>query len=180
MAGKTIVMEKSFEEFSEEKRAAYVADAEAKGKEVNEKSVNKRIARDYLKMFASDEVNLNLVAPIAEAIKTLFTVSRSSKGSRSTPKSAISSAIKALLTDNGSVTEQEVFMTSTELGGGWGRAEMKNFIKSQIKCAPEDRLWITLSNTPGEPMGSYELIASGPDAPEGWEGYVPVDTEIDL
>lgn len=181
MASKSIVMEKSFEEFAQEKTAEYVADAKEKGKEVNDKKVEKRVARDYLKMFVADEKNLEVVPEISDALTTLFKVTRKdSTGTRSTPKAVIVKAIRDILLNDGEITEQEVFLKSMELGGGWGRSEMKNFIKNNIKCAPEDRLWITMVNTPGEPMGTYTVVGSGPDAPEGWEGYVPVDTEIDL
>lgn len=180
MAAKKIVMGQSFEDFTEEHKAQYEKVAEAKGKEVNPSRIGKRIARSYLQDFTANGENLDLVEEIREALVTLFgKATRRSSGERSTPKAVIGKAILGML-KAGPVSEQEVFMTSMELGGGWGRAEMKNFIKNSIKCGPEDRVWIALETTPGEPMGAYTVVGEGPDAPVDWEGYVPVDTEIDL
>lgn len=181
MATKKIVMGQSFEDFTVDQKAIHVAKAEEKGKVPNDNDISYRIARDYLKDFTAVEENLDLVPEIKEALSRMFATQRrtSSGGVRSTPKAVIGKAILGML-KAGPVSEQEVFMTSMELGGGWGRAEMKNFIKNNIKCGPEDRVWITLETTAGEPMGIYTVAGSGPDAPVDWEGYVPVDTEIDL
>lgn len=178
-----IVMQVTFEEYTETRTAHYVALAEEKGKEANAKDTSYKVARDYLKEFTADEKNLEVVPEIAEALSRLFKTVRSAsgpKGPKATPKSAIRSAILAMISVE-PVSEQEVFMTSMELGNAWGRVEMKDFIKHNLKgVAPEDRAWVTFETVEGDTMGSYVLKGTGPEAPEGWEGYVPVDTEVDL
>lgn len=64
-----------------------------------------------------------------------------------------------------------------ELWAGYklGRAEMRKIRVNLIKKAekPEDRMWIDFD--PG--TGVYTLVGVGPDAPEGWTGYIPVDVK---
>ena len=179
---KGIKMGQSFEDFTEERIAAYREASEEKGKEFNEAAAAKKVAKDYLKEFVADEDNLEIVAPIKEALISLFKSVRATMapGSRATAKNIIRRRIRDMLVESGAITEQDVFMTSMELGSSWGRAEMKDFIKSCIRTAPEDRVWIELENKPDEPMGSYVVIATGPDAPENWEGFMPVDEVVEL
>lgn len=178
---KQVQMEKAFDQFSEERLAAYREQAEAKGNEFKQNSAERKVARDYLKEFTANEANLSIVPEIADALKRLFGArSGGDHGSVSTPKSKIRNAIRDALLENGMISEAEVFNTSVNMGGGWGRAEMKSAIKTFIKADPADRLWVELQMSPDEPMGQYVLVGSGPDAPKGWEGYLPTETEVDL
>lgn len=43
------------------------------------------------------------------------------------------------------------------------------------RCKPEERVWMAIDEINDE----YHLLGVGPDAPEGWDGYVPAD-EKDL
>lgn len=71
-----------------------------------------------------------------------------------------------------SVTEDEVWAQFK-----LGRAEMrKKTIMAIKKAAPEDRVWVSF-----EPAsGTYILQSIGPDAPDGWLGYVPLEKERDM
>ena len=53
-----------------------------------------------------------------------------------------------------------------------GRAEMKKKALFTLKKGePEDRRWIAFDAD----AGTYTLLASGANPPEGWEGYIPED-----
>jgi hypothetical protein len=175
-------MDQSFEDFTEERMAIYRESSEEKGKEFHEEAAAKKIAKEYLREFVADDDNLEIVAPIKEALTKLFKTVRaiSAPGSRATAKNIIRRKIKDMIVEAGAINESDVFMTSMGLGSSWGRAEMKDFIKSCIRTAPEDRVWIELENKPDEPMGSYVVIGTGPDAPEGWEGFMPVEEVVEL
>lgn len=179
---KQIKVNVSYDEFATERIAQINSEAEAKGKELKPGVAERRTARAYLKEVVAIEANAEPLEAVLEALKILFPtrVRKERTGSRGTPKAKIREAIKGMILGEGTISEQEVFMSSMELGSAWGRSEMKDFIKASIKTAPEDRIWVELLNQPGEPMGTYVLKGTGPDAPEGWEGYVPVDTEVDL
>jgi hypothetical protein len=58
-----------------------------------------------------------------------------------------------------------------------GRRECRVFIKNGLrKAAPADRLWISFN----EEKGIYTLVGTGANPPANWEGYVPVDTKVEL
>lgn len=179
---KGIKMDQSYEDFTKERMAIYREASEKKGKEFNEEAAARKIAKEYLKEFVADEDNLDIVAPIKEALIKLFKTLRSvgAPGSRATAKNIIRRKIRDLIVEEMSIDEATVFTTSMGLGSSWGRSEMKDFIKSCIRTAPEDRIWIELENTPDEPMGSYVVKGTGPDAPEGWEGFMPVEEVVEL
>ena len=56
-----------------------------------------------------------------------------------------------------------------------GRKEMRGICVNLIKKAktPEERRWIAFDVEEGE----YMLMGEGPDAPEGWTGYVPATVD---
>ena len=57
-----------------------------------------------------------------------------------------------------------------------GRAEMRKKILLAIKKAePADRVWVSFDREAAQ----YILVGTGPEAPEGWEGYVPMDAEAE-
>ena len=70
----------------------------------------------------------------------------------------------------GSITDIELFKEFKV-----GAERMRFFIIKMIKDAqPEDRIWVKF-NTETE---AYDFVATGPDVPEGWDGYLPKDESI--
>jgi hypothetical protein len=78
----------------------------------------------------------------------------------------------SFITDKKSVSEDIVFKEFKV-----GRKECANIIKKHLrKVEPHDRVWIAFdANT-----GIYTVKGVGTNPPAGWNGYVPVDEEIEL
>ncbi len=94
-------------------------------------------------------------------------------GTRMATRITSKDVIAELFLEQGSVTEDEIWGEHK-----LGRAEMRKIRVNLIKkSAPAERVWIDFNAE----EGVYTLMSEGPDAPEGWTGYRPVDIEdIDL
>jgi len=94
-------------------------------------------------------------------------------GTRMATRATSKDVIAELFQEQGTVTEDEIWSEHK-----LGRAEMRKIRVNLIKkSAPANRIWIDFNAE----EGTYDLVAEGPEAPEGWTGYRPVDVEdIDL
>ena len=131
-------------EFNEKKKVAAQAYAKRKAD-----------AKAIIKTFLADKESQRLTPETRNAIEYLI-----GTGVRSV-RAGVSSALKELLI-LGPVSTIDIF-TKFE----YGKPTMESKIRNFIKAKPEDRIWVALEN------GNYLIKGIGPDAPEGWTGYVP-------
>lgn len=81
----------------------------------------------------------------------------------------IVAALKSLFVSGNTATEDDAW-TKLRLD----RSSMRKKCVLAIKKAkPEERLWVSFNST----TGLYTLEGEGPNPPEGWLGYVPVDVD---
>lgn len=73
--------------------------------------------------------------------------------------------ILATLAGAGSMTDLDCFKTFNK-----GPAEMREIMKYGIReVKPSERVWIEFED------GTYTVVATGEEAPEDWDGYLPSD-----
>jgi hypothetical protein len=95
---------------------------------------------------------------------------RTSTKRRGPSRKAVADALRNAFLERESLTEMEIFKEFK-----LGRPEMLNRIRSFIKVKDaEDRVWITFD----EDAETYNLVETGPNPPEGWDGYLPNDEEL--
>lgn len=78
----------------------------------------------------------------------------------------------SLLKEKGTVSEDVVFKELKI-----GRKECAGYIRNNLrKVKPVDRVWIAFDPK----IGLYTVKGKGEKAPQGWNGYIPIDEKIDL
>lgn len=176
------IVKMSYSDFYDQESARIIEQAKQTKKETSESAIRRKVAKEYLSQFAAVPENLELVPEIKEPLEILF------KGVRATSSLSPRGAVKNLVMDLlkkaiDPVNEQAIFEESLKMGGAWGRAEMKRFMRDCVNTEPQERLWIEfIPAKDGGYIGAYQVVATGPDAPTGWTGYMPtVDNKaVDL
>jgi len=124
-------------------------------------------AKEYLRQSGILD---DLDADIKEAIEAVAKISGRGGAQPGAPRtSPVVSCINELV-ERGFMTDVECFMEFKK-----GPAEMRSLMKYAVrKMSPEDRVWIEFKND------QYTVVAIGEDEPEDWDGYRPVETEMDI
>lgn len=124
--------------------------------------VKRDAARKIVREFLSTCEDVALKSAI-----TLFVGS----GQRSSGSNGINNLLYKAFKTNGSLTEMEVFKQFHI-----GRPDMKNKIRIFIKFmpTPEDRIWVSFNPE----TEVYTMDGTGPNPPEGWDGYVIVEEDV--
>lgn len=150
-------MNKTLAEVREELNASLPVDAKDRRDKVR---VNG--AKLFLRQFVSE-----FDGDIKEAVSVLAgTGKRGGGAGRVSPKKAILSA----LVEAGTMTDLECFKEFKK-----GPSEMREIMKFAIReVEPEDRVWISFNDD------EYTVEATGEDAPEDWDGYMPADESEDI
>jgi len=117
---------------------------------------NQKKAKDILSSFVNS--NPDLPSEVLEAMKYLAGAGKAAR----VAKPGVNNLLKDLFLEKGSVSAIEIFEKFE-----FGRPTMEQKIRTFIKSAPEDRIWIAFES------GSYVVKGHGAEAPEGWTGYVP-------
>lgn len=124
---------------------------------------NQAKAKETLKSFLSTKPDLP--TEVEEAIKYLSGAGKTERVSRP----GVNDVLRAALIEAGSagLSAIEIFEKFE-----FGRPTMEQKIRTFIKAKDEnDRLWVAFED------GIYRIMGEGPEAPEGWTGYLPVAKE---
>lgn len=121
---------------------------------------SKKIIREWMNGGFIEDVREN--ADFKEAVRFYIGTGRGSGGKRS----QIYNEILALLQEG--PVKDTVFFEKY----GYGRTEMHNFIKFNIKdVTPDERVWVAFDEAEEE----YYIFDECENIPENWVGYVPKD-----
>ena len=72
--------------------------------------------------------------------------------------------------EEGALHENELF-TNYKVG----RTEARTMFNSFLKVKPENRIWIAFDRE----TETYAIKGKGAEMPEGWDGYVPADVQVE-
>jgi len=89
---------------------------------------------------------------------------------------ALKDIVRGLFTNVGDIVDELTVYGEIQLGRPQMQFRTAELIK---KSEPENRPWISFVIPEGQKLGVYTLVAIGPDAPEGWDGFVPTETKKD-
>lgn len=87
----------------------------------------------------------------------------SGSGQRAARTSSVVNVLRERLLEKGVMSGVEIF-TEFEYGTPTMKSKVRDLIK---KAEPEDRVWVAFEG------GNWVVKGTGPDAPEGWDGYMP-------
>jgi len=141
--------------------AAEAAKAERKAK----RDAQKAIVADYLKE------NANVLDDKVVAAIQFFCGGGKRQSRSGGSRNGLSSKLKELFMTGEPVSEMDIFK-AFKIGRPETHAHIRSFIKN-VKNV-DDRIWVAFDNE----TETYSLVAVGAEVPEGWEGYVPANTEI--
>lgn len=142
--------------------AAEAAKAERKAK----RDAQKAIVAKYIAETELDE-------EVKAAIQFFCGGGKRSGGGRRAggTRNGLSSQLKAAFMAGEPVSEMEIFK-AFKIGRPETHAHIRSFIKN-VKNV-DDRIWVTFDPE----SETYSLVGEGAEAPEGWTGYKPAETEI--
>ena len=116
-----------------------------------------------LKEFADKSGNQDVVAAMKLIKPSLYGLSAGRSGG-----SSIADKFVAMVVERKQINEEEVFKVFKI-----GRKEAGSMIRKVLKKAePAKRRWIQYNKE----KGTYTFRGEQKDAPQGWEGFVPVET----
>lgn len=142
-----------FHNMTEEEKVAYNEKKKVAAAKYKERQAE---AKATIKEFIA-EAGDDLPSEVKEAIQYLI-----GSGKRQA-RAKVTNVLRETLLENGTMTGLEVY-TAFE----YGTPTMKTKVRELIKNAePEDRVWVAFES------GNWVVKGTGPEAPEGWDGYMP-------
>jgi len=143
-------VEKTPEEIKAEKKARR-----------DERNAAKKLVRNFM-------TENDLPEEVTDALNMLISF-KIRKGRSGISKASKTQLIAEKLREQKSMSELELFQ-EFKVGRQAMKAQIRMFIK---KMDPENRIWVTFD----EETETYNLVAEGPNPPDGWEGYVPAEAD---
>lgn len=133
--------------------------------DAKERSVKIKVngAKNFLRSVITD-----FEGDTKEAIEAL--VGTGVRGGGSVSRANPKKACLSVMVEKGEMSNIDCFMEFNK-----GPAEMREMLKYGVRdMAPAERVWVEFSND------TYTVVSVGEDAPEGWAGYMPITTEMDM
>lgn len=117
-----------------------------------------KVAKSTIKDFLTTDEGKELPEEVRKAMEYL-----TGSGQR-TARAGVTNLLRDRLLEMGTMSGIEIY---TEFE--YGTPTMKSKVRDLIKNAPspEERVWVALEN------GNWVVKATGAEAPEGWDGYMP-------